>query len=71
METVDQHRGILHGGNSGKVYYDDAFMIDLLDKVSGKLQIVLQHLLRLLLRNGFASISFLSHPLDLLTECAD
>ena len=45
METVDQHRGILHGGKSGKNYYDDAFMIDLVDKVSGKLQIVLAALI--------------------------
>ena len=35
VETIDQHRGLLHGGyDSGVTYFRDAFLIDLREKVS-------------------------------------
>ena len=34
METIDQHRGLLHGGYDGRrKSFDDAFVIDLREKV--------------------------------------
>ena len=34
METIDQHRGLLHGGYDGGKSLDDAFVIDLREKVN-------------------------------------
>ena len=33
METIDEHRGLLHGGSNGTKSFDDAFVIDLREKV--------------------------------------
>ena len=32
-ETIDEYRGLLHGGEDGTKYFDDAFVIDLRYKV--------------------------------------
>ena len=37
METIDQHRGLLHGGDDGSLFgesFADAFVIDLREKVN-------------------------------------
>ena len=34
METIDQHRGLLHGGWDSEKVLDDAFVIDLREKVN-------------------------------------
>ena len=35
METIDQHRGLLHGGeDANNKPFDDAFVIDLREKVN-------------------------------------
>ena len=34
METIDQHRGLLYGGRDGYKSLDDAFVIDLREKVN-------------------------------------
>ena len=68
METIDQHRGLLHGGYGGLKLLVDAFVIDLRDKVNPNY--VWQYLINCN-RNGFASISFQNHPLEGVTEFVD
>ena len=69
METIDEHRGLLHGGADGLgISFDDAFVLDLREKVSPNY--ARKYLINCN-RNGFASISSQNHPLDIITECVD
>ena len=67
IETIDEHRGLLHGGEGGESL-DDAFVIDLKAKVNP------DHAWQLIIhsnRNGFASNFFPNHPIELVTKFAD
>ena len=66
VEMIDQHRGLLHGGYAGGEPLDDAFVIDLIEKVKSN-YVCPQYLINSF-RSGFVSIFFQNHLLGLITK---
>ena len=67
METIDEHRGILHGGaDNCNYYFDDIYVIDLKEKV---IQDSFYYEFKLVFgRNGPKLIVFQNRLLDLITD---